>query len=446
MEKSTNRQGPEIAESPSMLWPRARGVLGAFLGALGAAFLLTHLLFSGSEKTGGAAILLGALIGFGASFGYWLFRGARERHFSTITIYVCTGIAPFPAFFTYITLYTFRLLDWPAAGSPAFFQALRAAVKSLTVPQALVLMGLLALLGLLFAGTGAALLLRYTDAAFSKSPLRLANQRAGGLLYNFWPEGGPDWQTLPPSFRVDAPGAPLQVTGETVRVAPALRKERTFSVWDAAGMIVGPSNGSCVVYDFQENVLAKFGMANRNASLLVQYLQEYGVPFFDPDGSPLEAPNTKTPASPNDVSFVVPMRSTTLAMATLGLCLAGSIVLALMVMALSASRGLPLTQVIIFFPLFGVALPALPLCAAGQLLPGLLAVEKGRLYRQSIWRKKRWELPELGYLRVSSLDKNYVLYSKDEIILATFSGEAPHADQLLTYLAERHHITPPAKD
>ena len=82
------------------------------------------------------------------------------------------------------------------------------------------------------------------------------------------------------------------------------------------------------------------------------------------------------------------------------------------------------------------------MAAAGQLFPGLLVVEKGRLYRQSIWTKKRRELTNLDALRVSNLDKAYVLYDKDEVILATFSPATPHADQLLAYLAERHHITP----
>lgn len=432
--------GPEAGDGASGLWPKARGVFGALLGAFSVSYLALVLLFSGPEKIRAYGILFGVSISFGAVLGYWLFRGARDSRFARRTVYAATALAPFLAVPAKLSAYALGLMDWPAPGSAAFFQCLGAGLRGALTGRSVLLAAVHMLFGLLCANAAAGFLIRYADTAFWNSPRRLALQRAGGLLYNFWPEGGPDWQPLPPSFQVGV----IRVTGETVRVEPPLRKGRTFSVWDAAGMIVGPSNGSCVIYGFQEEVLARFGMANQNAALLVQYLQEHGVPFSDCDGNPLEAPRTKAPAAAEDVSFVVPMRSTALATGVLGLCLAGSIVLALLVLALSASRGKPLTQAMIFFPLFGVAFPAIPLCAAGQLFPGLLAVEKGRLYRQSIWTKKRRELTDLGYLRISGLDKSYVLYSRDEIILAAFSGKSPHADQLLEYLATRH-ITPPAK-
>lgn len=437
--KKTNGQSPEMTASQAFR-PKVRGILGAFLGALTAAFPLVELFFLGAEKIGGWAIFLGLLIGFGSAFGYWLFRGARERRFASFAVRSSAALAPFLAVPVRMVLYALRLMDWPAIGSPCFFQALHAGIRTMTLGRALLLAGILALPGLLSTGMALEVLLRYTDSGFRNDPRRIASRRAGGLLYNYWPEEGPDWQPLPAAFQVG--GAGIQVTGDTIRTAPALRKGRTFTVWDAAGLIIGPSEGSCVIYGFQNQVLAKFGMARPNANLLVQLLLESGVPFYDCAGHPVEAPRTKAPRTPDDISFVVPMRSTALAMGVLGLCLAGSIVLALLVLALGASRGKPLPQVIIFFPLFGVLFPVIPLCAAGQLLPGLLAADKGRLYRQSIWTKKRRELSSLGALRVSRLDQSYVLYDKEGVILATFSGKSPHADQLLAYLAERHHIIP----
>lgn len=434
---NTVNSGPEIVDAVSG-WAKIRGVLGALLGGFAVSFALLELLFSGPDQMRGYGILLGLFNSFGAAFGYWLFRGPRDRRFASRTVYFTTALTPFLAVPVRLILYALRLMGWPPAASPDFLQCVYAGVRAALAKRSILLALVHMLFGLLCANMGAGLLLRYADGVYWHSPQRLAAQRAGGLMYNYWPEGGPDWQPLPPSFQV----GPIRVTGDTIQVTPSLRKGKSFTVWDAKSLIIGPSSGSCVICGFQDQVLAKFGMANKSAAMLVQLLLESGVPFYDCFGEPVPAPRTAKPADADGVTFSVIMRTTTLAGGVMALCLIASLVLAFMAMYIASRGGVDLTWAIFTFPLAGLLIGGIPMAAAGQLFPGLLVVEKGRLYRQSIWTKKRRELTNLDALRVSNLDKAYVLYDKDEVILATFSPATPHADQLLAYLAERHHITP----
>ena len=109
--------GPEIVDAVSG-WAKIRGVLGALLGGFAVSFALLELLFSGPDQMRGYGILLGLFNSFGAAFGYWLFRGPRDRRFASRTVYFTTALTPFLAVPVRLILYALRLMGWPPAASP----------------------------------------------------------------------------------------------------------------------------------------------------------------------------------------------------------------------------------------------------------------------------------------------------------------------------------------
>lgn len=194
-------------------------------------------------------LLLATIIGPFACFGYWLFRGLKHRKFAYISIHICAFLGTSAAVFC---------VFWPQGG-----------------PWCLLFGGF----AILFAGGWAQVrLLRYTDPAWYADPRRIAVIRAGGLLYNH--RGKKIYaplEHLPPVFSV---GKALEVKGQILRTTPNLRKSRTFLVDDVAGVILGPANGSNVLFDREHEVLAKFAWSQKNANLLAQLLEEHGVHFY----------------------------------------------------------------------------------------------------------------------------------------------------------------------
>lgn len=109
----------------------------------------------------------------------------------------------------------------------------------------------------------------------SLRPRYEAGKYAGGLMYNMCPKQLAA-QAVPRQFYV---GGKLEVDGERLRTVPALRKGRTFSVGEIAGVVLGGSTGSNVLYDRDHQVLAKFAWSMGNAELLFFYLLEHNVKF-----------------------------------------------------------------------------------------------------------------------------------------------------------------------
>lgn len=109
----------------------------------------------------------------------------------------------------------------------------------------------------------------------SLGPRYEAGKYAGGLMYNMCPMQLAA-QAVPRQFYV---GGKLEVDGARLRTVPALRKGRTFSMGEIAGVVLGRSTGSNVLYDKDHQVLAKFAWSMGNADLLFLYLLEHNVKF-----------------------------------------------------------------------------------------------------------------------------------------------------------------------
>lgn len=249
------------------------GVLGAFLGASLAFFLWLQLFLSGPAFLRKLLLPVCIPVGTASCLGYWFLRGWRggksARYFAYYVTQVSAVLAvPVVFFGTVARPVDFSQADW--------LSALFRNWEPLLTPEFFVPIGFFAFLALLGARAGQKRLLRYTDPAWESDPRRAAAVYAGGALYNSWPENRPVRQELPKRFWV---GGKLEISGETIRTIPTLGAGRTFSVYDVAGVVVGPSTGSNVLYDYHNQVMAKFAWSMDNAYLLVQYLKDCGVPF-----------------------------------------------------------------------------------------------------------------------------------------------------------------------
>ena len=229
---------------PHKVFAALRGLLGGFSGAFLASLLWLRIL-----PLGKLTLLLAWGLSPAACFGYWLLRGLKNRKFAYCSIYACV--------FSGVVLAL--LLRIPKSLPYALFLGVFAALMSRL-------------------NLGQVRLLRYTDPAWYAAPRRIAVARAGGALYNYHPASIPlPSGQLPPTFSV---GGALEVQGLILRITPTLRKSRTFTVSDVAGVILGPSNGSNVLFDANQQVLAVFAWSQKNASLLAQLLREHGVHFY----------------------------------------------------------------------------------------------------------------------------------------------------------------------
>ncbi len=250
-----------------------RGALGAFLGTLLAFFLWVQLFLSVPEFI--MKLLLPSCIPVGAAscLGYRLFGGWRGGKNARFFAYYITQIATMLAVPAAFLASTSRPVDFSQTD---WLNILLRNWESLLTHQFLPPLAAFVFLALLGARMGQGLLLRYTDPSWASDPRRAAAVYAGGALYNSWPDRLPVRQALPKRFWV---GGKLEVSGETIRTIPTFGAGRTFCVYDVAGVIIGPSTGSNILYDYQHQVMAKFAWSMDNSALLVQYLKDYSVPF-----------------------------------------------------------------------------------------------------------------------------------------------------------------------
>lgn len=434
------------------LWVAAlRGLLGAFLGAFLGALVWFQLMIWGADWSfGGKLTLLGGFwVGPAACLGYRLYRGLRERRFAWFATHACALLALFPALPAILVL---EIL--PACGG-SLTEALdwvKGSYEAAEWGGLWIIGGLLALLGTNLCQKR---FLRYTDAAWAGDPRRAAAEYAGGLLYNYRPEHLPPVPSpLPEKFSV---GAALEVDGEIICVSPALRRGRSFSVTEAAGVILGPGSGSNVLYDFQGRVLAKFAWSMENAALFAAYLAEWGVPLISPEeyvppsgGGPrpsavprkaapspeADAPEEGPPAEGSREEsgggtrlrqdYQLQLRPTAPALAIALFC--GGMVLSFVLWTLSLllvpSRLLRETwwveYAVMGLFLAPIVIPAVWALASGQIFPPRLSAQGENVYLYTFLggvRQLRWK--DLGGLY--AWDSAYILFDKKGKTILKFS-------------------------
>ena len=71
------------------------------------------------------------------------------------------------------------------------------------------------------------------------------------------------------------------VEGDTLRWIRSIRRDRAFTRRDIAGVVLGPSGGSNVIFDQNYQVLAKFAGSMENANLLLRWLMEQNIPIHN---------------------------------------------------------------------------------------------------------------------------------------------------------------------
>lgn len=234
-----------------------KGVLGALLGALGCVLLS----WAAAGLVSSASLLVTFFAGPLAMAGYRRCKGLKNRRFA----YAVTGI---------FTLLASVLSPVVAAAAyrlePGIF--LTILTPAYWAKAWIVHLYMSGLAMLVFWGHRGKLQV-YIDP--SLGPRYEAGKYAGGLMYNMCPMQLAA-QAVPRQFYV---GGKLEVDGARLRTVPALRKGRTFSVGEIAGVVLGRSTGSNVLYDKDHQVLAKFAWSMGNADLLFLYLLEHNVKF-----------------------------------------------------------------------------------------------------------------------------------------------------------------------
>lgn len=437
----------------SRLWAAfaaLRGVLGGLLGAWLTARLWLWTAWN-LDFLGSCAILILLLAGGAACLGYWLLRGLRNGRFARWTTCLCTVLG---------------------AGA--------AVVQELGGQYALALaVGLVAALSALLCQNT---LLRYSDPVWFANPKRTACVRAGNSLYNcrLYDAGLPP---LPPSFQVGGSGMLIHVSAMTIRVEYFFRKGRTFSVDEVKGVIVGPPNGSNVLYDRDFRTLAKFGASQPNGRLFVRYLEHWGVPFYDyrttlpPASEETESPvsqetETESPAPEEEAAespapapeppvtpppsrpdsslpnwFSLPLRlpAPISAVFIIGagflLGFTAFAAIPVVIFRFAAPEQVDPLMTWVWGPVsLGLTVgPIVVLTLTGQLLPAELEVDQGRVYRLDFLVLRKDLTEKIAAFRQDRSDGCWLLLDRRQKILARFSGDSPEGSMLLRYLST-HNI------
>lgn len=274
----------------------------------------------------------------------------------------------------------------------------------------------------------------------AEDPRRIVARRAGGTFYNYWPRssGG---VTVPHSFHVSAGvGRVISVTGSSIRTQPPLRPGRSFFVQDVAGVIVGPRDGSNVLYDGRGEALAWFGMSEKNAAVLVQYLWGHGVPFYRLNGEPLSLAGEDSGGGPAR-RFVLELRRTR----PVGMWIGLGLFLALALICVgfpvactldSRQVGRALTVVCVLACAF-MGLPWVAAVGTGQLFPPQLVLDGEQMWLiRAFLPRRALHLEEIGGLRFERSDECYLLYDKKDRPLVKFCTRDDFGPAFLNFLRE----------
>ena len=253
-----------------------RGILGSVVGM--AACVLV-LLLCWLVDFNSLMILLQLFVGTVIGWFYRLFHGRRSKPAAYAIVGVCTMLT---CLFWMPVLTAIRLSgEIPLSRLAQMLVEARAELWS-RFGRLLLLFAGLGLIGLFFSRGR---LLAYVD--WRKGPWYIAGFNAGGAAYNMLPEKLPD-QRPPERFAVSSrftPGERIVVESDTLRWIRSIRRDRAFTRRDIAGVVLGPSGGSNVIFDQNYQVLAKFAGSMENANLLLRWLMEQNIPIHNaPDG------------------------------------------------------------------------------------------------------------------------------------------------------------------
>lgn len=267
---------PLDTDSPEFQGSVLRGILGSIVGM---SVCVLVLLLCWLVDFNRLMILLQLLVGAVIGWFYRLFHGRRSKPAAYAIVGVCTMLT--------------CLLWMPVLVAVHLSCEIPLSrLAQMPVEAWAELWSRFGKLPLLFAGLGLiglffsrGRLLAYVD--WRKGPWYIAGFNAGGATYNMLPEKLPD-NRPPERFAVSSrftPGERIVVEGDTLRWTRSIRRDRVFARRDIAGVVLGPSGGSNVIFDQNYQVLAKFAGSMENSDLLLRWLMERDIPLHNaPDG------------------------------------------------------------------------------------------------------------------------------------------------------------------
>ena len=252
--------------------------------------------------------------------------------------------------------------------------------------------------------------------------------------------------TVPDSFRVNEGGGGrvISVQRSMIRVEHPLGRSRCFSVQEAARLIVSSPKGRSfenILLNAQGEVLCRFARTEANGSVFFQYLSDQGVPFFTPDGQPLDPLPSAEPAS--GPRFTLQLRRTAPVGMWIGLGTGLGMVLFLAGIPVTAMLGGPHVGrnlcVVLVMLLLSIVSPWVCAAASGQLFPPMLTLAEERLWlsRGLGWRELHLE--DMDCCRFQPSDECYVLYDRRGRPILKFSTRDDFGPQLMDFL-HRHAI------
>lgn len=231
---------PLDTDSPEFQGSVLRGILGSIVGM---SVCVLVLLLCWLVDFNRLMILLQLLVGAVIGWFYRLFHGRRSKPAAYAIVGVCTMLT--------------CLLWMPVLVAVHLSCEIPLSrLAQMPVEAWAELWSRFGKLPLLFAGLGLmglffsrGRLLAYVD--WRKGPWYIAGFNAGGATYNMLPEKLPD-NRPPERFAVSSrftPGERIVVEGDTLRWTRSIRRDRVFARRDIAGVVLGPSGGSNVIFD-----------------------------------------------------------------------------------------------------------------------------------------------------------------------------------------------------
>ena len=263
---------PLDIDSPEFQGSVLRGILGSIVGMSVCVLVLLLCCLVDFNRL---MILLQLLVGAVIGWFYRLFHGRRSKPAAYAIVGVCTMLT--------------CLLWMPVLVAVHLSCEIPLSrLAQMPVEAWAELWSRFGKLPLLFAGLGLiglffsrGRLLAYAD--WQKEPWYIAGFNAGGATYNLLPDKLPN-RRPPERFAVSSrftPGERIVVEGSTLRWVRPVRRERSFTRRDIAGVVLGPSGGSNVIFDQSCQVLAKFAGSMENADLLLRWLMERDIPVHN---------------------------------------------------------------------------------------------------------------------------------------------------------------------
>lgn len=413
---------PEL-ETPARQGSRALGILGAFLGAFLAAALTDALMLLDTEDWGRLIVLANEfLVGWAACWGYRLLRGYRSMKFAQWTVRLVLLLVQPLAMVTVLTLASlYRQYGTLAVHADTLYLTFLRAAYSLLDISTLVAWVLLLFLSLVFVRACWGVLLKYIDPSWYNDPRRLARIGGGGATFNMapcWPL--PANENIPERFEVDK--GKLTVEGDTITVREKRKAQRSFSVKEVAGVVLGVSTGYNILYDKENRMLARFAWSRKNALVFGQYLVQRQVPFVDVNGSPVSTAPGATEYQAVPRQFTVREGKLCLGLGWFGVIFFGG-TLIVDLFFLDGLTRLVCGAVFLFFTAMFIRI--------------LLAYYRRRLevdgeevsYTTSLGKTTRFRLSDIAEIRVS-LD-GWKVKDRDGKTLARFESNMSGADLLL---------------